>query len=419
MSSATAPNPAVAAKVLLFTGKGGVGKTTTAAATAVELAQRGRRVVVTSADPAHSLADVFDVAVGPEPTAVAARCDAQQLDALARMEDSWGEIRSWMVAVLDWAGMSAVEAEELALLPGFEELVALMEIERLVNAGHHDVVVVDCAPTAETIRLLSLPDALDWYVRHLFAPSRRLARIARPVVSRLSDVPLASPEVFDAFEDFHSKLLRVRDLLTDPDTTRARIVVTPERVVVSEAMRTLTYLSLFGYRVDAVVVNRLLPAADGDGGQAVDGFMERMRDAQGRQMAGIGERFAPLRILTAELAADEVVGVDRLGDHGKRMWDGLEPEGRLSDMPGMRMEHDGDESRLVLPLPSVTSEEVGLVESGGELVVTVGPYRRNLALPSSLRSRPVTGARVRGSDLVVGFGPRSADASRPSGVQRP
>ena len=181
-------------RVILFTGKGGVGKTTTAAATALELSRRGHRVVVTSADPAHSLADVLDTELGSDPREVAPGCRAQQVDALDRMEASWGEVRTWLVDLLGWAGLSAMEAEELALLPGLEELVSLMEIESLAGSGEYDVVVVDCAPTAETIRLLSMPEVLDWYMRKAFPASRRLSRLVGPVVSRLSDVPMASPK---------------------------------------------------------------------------------------------------------------------------------------------------------------------------------------------------------------------------------
>jgi arsenite-transporting ATPase len=424
-SAGDAEDPGSGPRVLLFTGKGGVGKTTTAAATAVGLAEQGHRVVVTSADPAHSLADVFGVPVGGEPTAVSPGCDAQQLDALSRMEDSWGEMRAWMVDVLDWAGLSAVESEELALLPGFEELVALMEIERLAAAGAHDVVIVDCAPTAETVRLLSLPDVLDWYIRHLFPASRRLTRLVRPVLSAVSDVPVAKAEVFDSFERFHEQLIRVRELLTNPRRTTARIVLTPERVVAAEAKRTLTYLALFGYRVDAVVVNRLAPgstsgAAEPAPGPGVQGpntdFLSRMRAAHREQLATIRRDFEPLRILSAEMSSTEVVGVDRLTYHGKALWDGVDPLSVLSPDAGMRMEHDGDLARLLLPLPSVTSGDVDLVESDAELVVTVGPYRRNLALPASLRSRSVTGARISDSELVVEFGPRRGGTA---GSERP
>lgn len=390
--------PAERARVLLFTGKGGVGKTTTAAATAAELASRGHRVVVTSADPAHSLADVFAVQLGCEPTEVAPRCFAQQVDALERMEDSWGDVRSWLVQLLDWAGLSAIEAEELAVLPGLEELVALMEIESLATSGCYDVVVVDCAPTAETIRLLSLPDVLDWYIRRAFPASRRLTRIVGPVLARVSDVPLATPEVFDAVERFHAQLLSVRDLLTDDATTTARIVVTPEQVVLAEARRTFTYLSMFGYHTDAVVVNRLLPRGSDDP------FLARMVQAQQDVMRDVTEEFHPLRILSSPHAGEEVIGTESLRRHGSMLWEGVDPLSDLSPGSPVSVCYRDDNPVLVISLPNTTSEQIDLTSAEGDLAVAVGPYRRNLALPSALRGRHVTRAEVAGEELRIEFG---------------
>lgn len=386
-----------ACRVLLFTGKGGVGKTTTAAATALELAERGRRVVVTSADPAHSLADAFGVELGSDLRTVAPRCDAQQLDALERMESSWGEIREWLVDVFDWAGLSAVEAEELAVFPGFEELVALLEIDRLVQAGDHDVVVVDCAPTAESLRLLSLPDMLDWYMQRLFPASRRLTRLAGPILSRVSDLPIAGAGVFDAGERFHRQLARVRDTLTDAAVTSVRIVVTPERMVVAEARRTHTYLSLFGYHVDAVVVNRILP----EGGD--DPFLSGWRRAQCEQVEAITEGFAPLPLVPAAHSHDEILGVEALRAHGHAIWTHHDPYDDLSPGTPLRLEHREGAPVLVLELPNVEGSEVDLIQSGVDLAVSVGPYRRNIVLPDSLRGRKVHRAKLRRGSLEVTF----------------
>ncbi|MFV0315699.1 MAG: ArsA family ATPase [Microthrixaceae bacterium] len=394
-------------RVLLFTGKGGVGKTTTAAATALDSARRGNRTVVTSADPAHSLADVFDVALRSDPVEVAAGCMAQQLDVLERMQDSWGEVRSWLVELFEWAGLSGLVAEELAVLPGLDELVSLMEIESLAGSGEYDVVVVDCAPTAETIKLLSLPEVLDWYMRKAFPASRRLSGLMRPVLGRMSDIPLASPEVFDAVEDFHHKLVKVRNLLTDGSRTTARIVVTPERVVLAEARRSHAYLAMFGYHCDAVVVNRVL------GAQHTDPFLSRLHASQAEQLAGIGESFAPLAVLRSPLEPSEIIGVEALGAHGAQLWRQLDPLGHHAPDSSLEVDFSGAEPVLVLPLPHTSSDAIDLVQSrGDELSVSVGPYRRNLSLPAALSGREVQRAALRDDSLRIEFGPCTPSAGR-------
>jgi arsenite-transporting ATPase len=388
------------ARVVLFTGKGGVGKTTTAAATALTLAERGERVVLTSADPAHSLSDALEVPLGSSPEEVAEGCWAQQLDALERMESSWGEIRAWLVEVMDWAGVSAMEAEELAVLPGFEELVALLEIDHLAACGRYDVVVVDCAPTAESIRLLTLPDLLGWYMERVFPASRRITRLVRPVLARVSDLPVASAEVFDAGERFHHRLESVRRLLTDAKRTSVRLVLTPERMSVAEARRTHTYLALFGYHVDAVVANRVLPAG-GD-----DGFLSTMRTAQQVQLDALPDAFAPLPVLHAAHAPGEVLGVEELAAHGRRLWETADPLDDLCPGRGMELVHKDGAAVLTIELPGVTPAEVELGQGETDLAVAVGPYRRNLALPDSLRNRRVSRARVSDGRLEIVFDKR-------------
>src|SRR5262249_39232697 len=246
-------------RILLFTGKGGVGKTTVAAATAAPAAEHGLRTLVLSTDPAHSLADAFDAPLGDRPTAIESGLFGQQLNARVRFEQAWDDVRSYMVDVLDWAGADAVEAEELAVVPGLEEVFALADIKEFALSGDYDVVVVDCAPTAETIRLLSLPDILGWDMERVFETQRRVTKLARPVLDRLTSLPIAGDRVFAAVRRFYERLDGVRELLMDGDITTARLVVNPERMVVAEARRTFTYLSLFGYHVDAVIANRMLP----------------------------------------------------------------------------------------------------------------------------------------------------------------
>jgi arsenite-transporting ATPase len=247
-------------RILLFTGKGGVGKTTVAAATATRAAENGLRTIVLSTDPAHSLADAFDVPLGDRPTPIAHRLFGQQLNARVRFEEAWEDVRTYLVDVLDWAGADAVEAEELAVIPGLDEVFALADIKEFATNGEYDLVVVDCAPTAETIRLLSLPDVLGWYMERMFDTQRRLTRLARPILQRVSGIPIAGDGVFGAVRRFYERLDGVRELLTDGDITSARLVVNPERLVIAEARRTFTYLSLFGYHVDAVIANRIYPS---------------------------------------------------------------------------------------------------------------------------------------------------------------
>src|SRR4051794_11669071 len=301
-------------RILLFTGKGGVGKTTSAAATAVRCADAGLRTLVMSTDPAHSLADAFGVELGTHATEITPGLWGEQLDAQERMEESWGEIQAYLMQVFNWAGVDAIESEELAVFPGLDEIFSLSDIKMHAASGHWDVIVVDCAPTAETIRFLSLPDILAWYMERLFPVSRRVNKAVAPVLKRVTSLPVANDNVFAAGRRFYDRLDGVRELLTDPDITSVRLVVNPERMVIAEARRTYTYLSLFGYRVDAVVANRLLPSG------VTDPWFERWRELHAEHLAPIESSFAPLPILRAELAADELVGVDRLRQFGAALY---------------------------------------------------------------------------------------------------
>lgn len=387
-------------RVLLFTGKGGVGKTTSAAATALRLADAGLRVVVTSADAAHSLADSFGTDLGPEPTEVAPGCHAQQLDARERLEESWGELREWLLEVLDWAGVRAIEAEELSVLPGLDELFALTELEALCGSGRWDVVLVDCAPTAETIRLLSLPDVLGWYMDRLFPVSRRMTRVVRPVLSRVTDLPVADDGVFRAGQQLYDRLDAVHRILADPSLTSVRLVVNPERMVLAEARRTYTYLSLFGYQVDAVIVNRLLPGA------VQDPWFDRWRATQAEHLATIEDDFSPLPVLRAELAATEVVGPEALRAVAADLWEGTDPAAHLVRRRPMRVDPEGAGFVLTVELPFAERGEVDVARAGDELAVTVGPHRRTLVLPEALRRREVMGAALDEGRLRVRFGDR-------------
>src|SRR6476646_8622128 len=377
-------------RILLFTGKGGVGKTTVAAAT-------GLRTIVVSTDPAHSLADAFDCPLEDHPTPIAPRLWGQQLNARLRFEETWEDVRKYMVDVLDWVGADSLEAEELAVVPGLDEVFSLADIKQFATSGDYDLVVVDCAPTAETIRLLSLPDVLGWYMDRVFDTQRRLTKLARPVLSRVSGLPVAGDQVFGAIRRFYDRLDGVRDLLTDGAITSARLVVNPERLVVAEARRTYTYLSLFGYHVDAVIVNRILPT------ELDHPWLDQWKLAQSLHLDAIADAFGPVPILTAELAERELAGVSDLEGFANDLYGDLDAAARLSSIEPLRVDAVGDSLVLSVHVPFTDRDDVRLGRTDQELFVSVGPHRRALLLPDSLVRREVGRARFEGDRLEVEF----------------
>ena len=395
-------------RILLFTGKGGVGKTTTAAATALACADAGLRTVIVSTDPAHSLADAFDVELGDLAVEVVPGLWGQQLDAQARMEDTWGEIRAWLLEVFQWAGVAAIEAEELAVVPGLDEIFALADIKAYADSGRWDVVVVDCAPTAETLRLLSLPEVLRWYMDRVFPMSRKVNKVVSPLLGRVAGLPVPGDDVFGSASRFYDRLDGVRELLTDTARTSVRLVVNPERLVVAEARRTHTYLSLFGYRVDAVVANRLLPDA------IEDPWFAEWKARHAEHLATIEEGFAPLPILRAELAPGELVGVEALRGFGERLYAEVDPAGVLHPGEPLSVQRRGSTLELTLELPFADRDDLELGRRDDELLIRVGSHRRALLLPDSLRRRPVGAASLRDGVLRVAFAGEPADGGAPS-----
>jgi len=393
-------------RVQLFTGKGGVGKTTAAAGTAVLAAHRGLKTLVLSTDPAHSLADALEVAAGPEPVEIDGGLHVQQVDTQGRLERSWGEVREYLLSVLDSAGVDRLRAEELTVLPGAEEVLALLEVRDQVRSGRWDLVVVDCAPTAETLRLLALPEALGWYMDKVFPVERRVVRSLRPVLGRAVGVPLPHDRVFGAVERFHAELAEVQEVLQSPDTA-VRLVLTPEAVVVAEARRTLTSLALYGYRVDAVVANRVFPAGGDDPWRA--GWVA----AQRQQLADVDASFSPLPVLRAAYRPVEPVGVEQLLSFAQDTYGDVDP---FSAAPGaelLHVERQGDGFLLALRLPLAERQETDLTRVGEDLVVTVGSRRRVLALPSALSRCVVESATLRDGRLLVRFVPGDVAGDRP------
>jgi arsenite-transporting ATPase len=385
-------------RVVLFTGKGGVGKTTVAAATAVRAAASGRRTLVMSTDPAHSLGDSFEVEIGSFPTEISENLWAQQIDAQDRLEDNWREIQDYLTQVMNWAGVETIQAEELTVIPGLDEIFSLIDVRTHVESGRFDMLIVDCAPTAETLRLLSLPEIMNWYIERIFPVERQVVKTIRPIVSKLTTLPIAGDQVFGAVERLHRNLEAVKLILTDAKVSSVRLVVNPEKMVIAEARRTYTYLGLFGYRVDAVVVNRVLPE------EITDPYFGKWKDIQAEHLATVRESFEPVPILTARLFDREMVGVSLLREMGDEVYGDLVATDVLFEDEPIRVRKRGTGYVLSIRLPFVSRDEMDVHRRGEELYIRVGPYNRNLILPQTLKRMVVREANFVGDHLEVLFG---------------
>lgn len=399
-------------RILLFTGKGGVGKTTVAAATALRAAGAGLRTLVLSTDPAHSLADAFDVDLGGEPTRVIPNLWGEQIDAQARLEEGWREIQEYVLSLLDWGGVDAVSAEELSVIPGLDEIFSLTDVKRAADAGVYDLLVVDCAPTAETLRLLSLPDALNWYFERIFPIERKVAKVVRPVFNRVVGGPLiASDRVMRAVERMHRTLESVRILLTDKRSSTVRLVMNAEKMVIAEARRTYTYLNLFGYRVDAVICNRLLPD------EVTDPYFEKWKVVQQEYLGTIAEAFAPLPVLTVPLYEREMIGVELLDRLGKALYGTIDPAAVLHREDPVKVRKRGAVYVLSLRLPFTAKADLDLIRSGEDISVKVGPYRRTFMLPAVLARLEIVDATFEEGRLNITFTRREPPASKPAAAK--
>ena len=395
----------MARRIILYTGKGGVGKTTVAAATSVRAAELGYRTVILSTDPSHSLADAFGLPLGPEPVALAPNLWAQESDVYYNLRRWWGNVHDWLRALLAWQGVDEMEADEVAAVPGMEELANLLWINHHYESGDYDVVIVDCAPTGDTLRLLSFPESARWWIDKLLPVQRRLSQVVRPLMRTLTSMPVPEQEVFDGVEDLVGQLAQLHTLLSDRDVASVRLVVNPEKMVIRETQRTFTYLNLYGYVTDAVVCNRVLPADAGGG------YFARWMDAQDGYLRLIDEAFAPLPVLTVPLLRDEVVGLEALREMAGQIFGDDDPV-RIF-YPTVAHEVHSEEQGFVLSLaaPFVTKDDVSLAQRGDELFVQVGAHRRNILLPRLLSSLRATGARIEGGRLHIRF-PREEQEGR-------
>jgi len=385
-------------RIILYTGKGGVGKTSVAAASALRMAQLGNRVLVMSTDPAHSLGDSFDVELGPKPVEVAKNLWAHEVSALHEMETHWQRLHDYAATVFATQGLDEVMAEEVATPPGMDEIASLMWIKHHAERSDYDVIVVDCAPTGETLQLLTFPDAAKWWLDKIYPWERRAMKVARPMLQKLIDVPLPDDDVYVSLKALLLDLEGMKNLLTDTSITSVRIVLNLEKMVVKEAKRAYTYLSLFGYQTDAVVVNRILP----EGLQ--DEFFKGWQRIHGKYRTEVEESFAPLPILNVPLFDSEVVGVKMLAKMAAAIYGDIDPSQMLYVGSPQRIEKVGSEYVLALKLPFMEKSDIDLGRHDGELSIKVGNYRREVSLPRVLAGRPTAGASMEGDELRIRFG---------------
>jgi arsenite-transporting ATPase len=384
-------------RIILYTGKGGVGKTSVSASTALGLAQRGYRTLVMSTDAAHSLADSFDMPLGHEPVEVTKNLWAQEVSVLHEVDRYWITLQQYITTLLSWRGMADVVAEEMTVLPGAEELAGLVRIVKHYDSGLYDAIVVDCAPTGDTLRLLSFPEIARWWLEKLFPIQRQAARIIRPLARAVTDMPMPQDDVFESIKQLLTQLDRIHGLLSNQKMTSVRIVLNAEKMVVKEAQRTYTYLALFGYTCDMVVCNRLFPPS-------VDGaYFTMWKEIQSRNHKLVEECFTPVPIFDVPFFDKEVVGLEMLGVMGEAIFGDSDPASIFFSGKVQTIEPAGSGFTLKMPLPLASKEQIDLMQTGDELVVQVGDYKRNLILPRALVALQVAGAKLEGGELRINF----------------
>ena len=383
-------------RIILYLGKGGVGKTTISAATAVRSAASGKRTLVVSTDLAHSLADCFNSPLTSEPIELAPNLWAQEVNVLDEMRNSWGKVQEKMSQALRQSGIDSVMAEELALIPGMDEIVSLLNIYRNARDGNFEVVIIDAAPTGETIRLLSMPDTFQWYAGRIAGLNLKSStlRFARPFIKAF----LPSGEMLEALQVLTDRVKALREVLSNPDISSYRPVVNPERMVIKEALRAETYLALFGYPIDSVVCNRVIQP-----GNYADEFMQDLYHNQEKMRQLIHNTFAPLPIWEAPYYSHDIIGIQPLGELAQAVFGDIDPTQVFHRGPIQEVVHHGDTYILRLPLPHVEMDKVLMTKKGDEMIVEIGNFKRDITLPAVLANQDAKLARFVDKALEIHF----------------
>ena len=384
-------------RIVLFTGKGGTGKTTLSAATALLSAQKGHKTLVISTDAAHSLSDSFEMQLSNRPKKIVTNLYGQEISAQEEIEEKWGEIKDYLSALFSSQGIETIEAEEMSLFPGMEELFSLMKIRNYSLTKEYDVVIVDCAPTADTLRLLSAPEITNWYLKHVFPIQRTAAKAVRPVAKKLLPIPFPEDEVFGAMKNLSTQLAEMKGILADNQTTSIRLVVNPEKMVIKESQRAFTFFSLFGYTVDMVIVNRVFPD------KVKDDYFKKWKDIQESYIQMIHEGFSPLPIYNLELFDQEIVGKTLLNKIAKRIYNTEDPARFFFSEKPISIKKVKGGFDMFLKLPFAKKSDLDLLQDGEELYIRVGNYKRTILVPHSLLNYAIEDAKFEEEKLRISF----------------
>ncbi len=390
----------MSARLILYSGKGGVGKTSLSAATAIRAAKLGHRTLVVSTDSAHSLGDALDREIGGEPVEVLPQLWAIEVDVNRELATHWGTIHEYLTRFMAFRGVDETVAEEIAILPGMEELFSLVRVRGWADSRRYDVIVIDCAPTGDTVRMLAVPEVLSFYFSRIFPIQRRVVKTVRPVAQRITDMPIPTDDVFGSVKRIYEQMEGMGPLLQDPKHSSIRIVLNPERMVINESQRLYTYLSLFGFPVDAVVANRVLPE------EARSSYFDRWFEIQAAHLATARAAFDPLPFFEAPLFDREMVGTQMLHQFGQRVFGSRDPAAVLHQDRPIEIRKERGGYALYMRLPFAEKDRINVWARGDELSIQVDNQRRHFVLPRTLAGRTVTGAAFEQQRLRVAFGAR-------------
>ena len=390
-------------RIIFFAGKGGVGKTSVACATGIAAAEMGHRTLVMSLDIAHSVADIFDLKKDlldqgqGKPLKAAKNLWIQELDIHAEIEKNWGDIHTYLSLLLNTTGLDEILAEELAILPGMEEISLLLYINRYYKEKAFDVLILDCAPTGESLRFLSIPTTLEWYIKKIFTLEKTLVKVVRPVAKRLSDVPLPGDDYFDAIEVLFERLRGVDSILGDPKITTVRLITNPEKIVLRETQRAFLYFCLYRMNIDAVIMNRALPE------DVKDDYFRAWRKSQRRHIRKAKEYFSPIPIFCVNLFKNEIVGYAQLKALARQIYTDKNPLERFYEGEPYRLLKADGQYRLVMRLPFITRDDVELNRVADELIVRIGGFKRHILLPRQMATATSVKATLEGQNLCICF----------------